>query len=112
MHITGWCDQAAPPGTEQSIIAETLELTKKRLGEGENVAIHCHAGVGRTGTFMAMLELMVRNDQQRGVEGRNRLFSVFETVRRLREGRKGMVYTAEQYEFLYSWAQGLGAGEA
>ena len=45
-------DFTAPPqGTFDAAIQKVIELAKK----GESIAIHCHAGVGRTGMFAACL---------------------------------------------------------
>lgn len=62
--------------------------------------VHCSAGVGRTGTFIAMSIFKKIIDKKLEV-------SVFETVRQLREQRWGMVYTFSQYEFLYDWVDQL-----
>ena len=54
------------------------------------VAVHCSAGVGRTGTFITLAEIKMRIEKKEDI-------SIFECVRRLREQRWGMVYTESQY---------------
>ena len=45
-------DFSAPPsGTWNGHIQETIHL----LEQGKNVAVHCHAGIGRTGIFLACM---------------------------------------------------------
>lgn len=58
------------------------------------VVVHCSAGVGRTGTLMALhLQMRMLSDDQR--------VDLFGIVCRLRRCRKLMVQTSVQYKFLY-----------
>ena len=63
------------------------------------VLVHCSAGVGRTGTLIALYH-MIKVTQ--ALKKLSRI-SVFGTVRRLREQRWGMVQTKDQYDFLYKF---------
>ena len=63
------------------------------------VLIHCSAGVGRTGTLIALFHMVKVLE----VFKQNSKISVFGTVRRLREQRWGMVQTKDQYDFLYKF---------
>jgi len=64
--------------------------------------VHCSAGIGRTGTLIALhfllQELLAQREQSQPFQA-----SVFATVRNLREQRAGAVQTLEQYEFIYSF---------
>ncbi|XP_059173257.1 receptor-type tyrosine-protein phosphatase epsilon-like [Physella acuta] len=62
------------------------------------VVVHCSAGVGRTGTFIALRNVM------REAEETGRV-NFLQTVARLRQDRMNMVQTAEQYEFLHKAVQ-------
>ncbi|KAH9490840.1 hypothetical protein Btru_033530 [Bulinus truncatus] len=59
--------------------------------------VHCSAGVGRTGTFIALLNIM----KQAKETGK---MNFFQTVANLRQDRIFMVQTEEQYEFLHKAA--------
>ncbi|KAL4108189.1 hypothetical protein QTP88_018430 [Uroleucon formosanum] len=61
------------------------------------IVVHCSAGVGRTGTYIAcdMLLRLIHQDRTK--------LNVFKTVLRLREQRTNMVQTQAQYEFVYQF---------
>ncbi|CAG0885036.1 unnamed protein product [Cyprideis torosa] len=58
------------------------------------LVVHCSAGVGRTGTFIALDRLCYQLQKKRAVD-------VYKTVLELRQSRVHMVKTKEQYAFLY-----------
>jgi receptor-type tyrosine-protein phosphatase gamma len=71
--------------------------------------LHCSAGIGRTGTVIAIYNLQLTAiamsnfvKQTGDIETVSRL-SVFGVVRRLREQRFCMVQTTSQYEFIYEF---------
>lgn len=59
--------------------------------------VHCSAGVGRTGTFVCVDQMM------RAVEnnGGGDVLDIFHTVYQLRRDRRYMVQTRAQYEYVY-----------
>ena len=64
------------------------------LTEPSLTAVHCSAGVGRTGTFVALWNLLDEAAALGGVD-------IADAVRRMREFRFKMVQTADQYVFIY-----------
>lgn len=60
------------------------------IEKNEVVSVHCSAGVGRTGTFIAMAEIKMLIPKSESI-------SIFDLVRKLREQRWAMVYNAIQY---------------
>ncbi len=82
-------------------IAESRELFPK-----SPVLIHCSAGTGRTGTLIAIFNLIKCISFFNGVnydKDVKPFISVFNMVRKLREQRKGMVSCWEQYKFIYQF---------
>ncbi|XP_013878345.1 tyrosine-protein phosphatase non-receptor type 7 [Austrofundulus limnaeus] len=69
-------------------------ITEQASGPGP-VIVHCSAGIGRTGCFIAS-SLGCRQLRDTGQA------DVLETVCQLRLDRGGMIQTTEQYQFLYS----------
>lgn len=101
--FTDWPDRSVPTDlTSLENLLGQLEIEKNsRTGP---VVVHCSAGVGRTGTFIALdtlkkiLDSQKQNNADLGV-------SVFSVVRRLREQRVLMVQTDLQYRMLYRFVQ-------
>ncbi|KAF4636051.1 hypothetical protein G7Y89_g2024 [Cudoniella acicularis] len=100
-----WPDFGALEEENVASILALMEISRKANGRGENPRlVHCSAGVGRTGTFVA-LEFLIGELLGGSWEGWDvdhaHQDPVFETVNQLREQRKTMVQAYEQYGFLY-----------
>ncbi|XP_059168901.1 receptor-type tyrosine-protein phosphatase alpha-like [Physella acuta] len=94
-HFTSWPDKGVP------LTPWGLVDFEQRVALGSTsrpIVVHCSAGVGRTGTFIALRNVM------REAEDTGRI-NCFQTVAKLRQDRVLMVQTAEQYEFLHRAAQ-------
>lgn len=97
LQYLAWPDKSVPKDSQG--IEEIIKEVAGIMDTGK-VIVHCSAGVGRTGTFIALYNLKRCIDDQFickvdfGV-------SVFSAVRRLREQRMHMVQTVEQYEFIH-----------
>ena len=98
----GWPDFYIPEGEDRLALLELLKQTALVAREPNNPrVIHCSAGVGRTGTFIALDFLLgelrsgamdeISTDQDR----------IAETVNELRKQRMMMVQGESQFEFLY-----------
>ncbi|OPJ75434.1 receptor-type tyrosine-protein phosphatase T [Patagioenas fasciata monilis] len=93
-HYLLWPDHGVPRNPAQLLCL--VEVVNKRALEapGGPVLVHCSAGIGRTGTFIALDFLLKMGKAERKVD-------VFHCVQKLREQRVSMVQTKEQYTFLY-----------
>ena len=98
----GWPDFAVPEGENCEGLLKLIELSVKKNHVPKNPRIiHCSAGVGRSGTFIA-LEYLLRQLKSGAVsEAKDEEDMVHEVVNRLREQRMSMVQGDAQYSYLY-----------
>lgn len=89
---TAWPDHGTP-ACPQQLLSLAREAEELRSGGGPLV-VHCSAGLGRTGCFVASSIGMQQLQSEGSVD-------VLATVCALRGDRGGMVQTAEQYEFVH-----------
>ncbi|XP_053384852.1 receptor-type tyrosine-protein phosphatase kappa-like [Mercenaria mercenaria] len=92
-HYMVWPDKGVP-----SDLSSIIDLRQKVLRSQSNLSgptlVHCSAGVGRTGTYIALDILIEQGQHENGVE-------IFSCVRNLREQRVNMVQTVEQYQYIH-----------
>lgn len=99
-----WPDFGVPELEDLDGFFELMRLSRECSAPSNPRIIHCSAGVGRTGTFIALEHLMRELDSGAlenydfPVEGSD---LVYETVDLLREQRVGMVQGRPQYAFIY-----------
>ncbi|XP_068728189.1 receptor-type tyrosine-protein phosphatase epsilon-like [Montipora capricornis] len=94
-YYTGWPDVGSPDsGTGLIDLIGQVQGWQQQSGNS-TIVVHCSAGVGRTGVFCALSNLIERLKSEGVVD-------VFQTVKQLRSQRPAMVQTKEQYEFIYS----------
>lgn len=95
-----WPDCGLPK--KQGVFIEFLDMMIQEESFDEPIVVHCSAGVGRTGTFIALSHIKQIIEIQKHMKVDIGI-SVFSIVRRLREQRMCMVETREQFEFLYDF---------
>jgi protein-tyrosine phosphatase len=101
-----WPDAGSLSRQNVNSVLTLMDLTRAKNADEENPrVVHCSAGVGRTGTFVA-LEFLLGELQGGAWEGWDQseekgTDAIFETVNQLRMQRKTMVQAVEQYIFLY-----------
>jgi protein tyrosine phosphatase len=103
LHYENWPDNDAP----------SFELFCKLLDEADlfpsstktPILVHCSAGVGRSGTFVACHSLRHEIHRQRDTGNKKALHvNIPEVVLSLRQQRKGMVATRKQLRTIYKVA--------
>ncbi|KAL1957979.1 hypothetical protein VTO42DRAFT_5371 [Malbranchea cinnamomea] len=101
--FAGWSDYNKPEGADRDALLKLVTATAEKTGSLTNPrVVHCSAGVGRTGTFIALDHLLreLRSGKLLKVTDDN-VDTVFDTVNQLREQRMMMVYNDLQYQFIY-----------
>ncbi|XP_009946384.1 PREDICTED: receptor-type tyrosine-protein phosphatase V-like, partial [Leptosomus discolor] len=96
LHYTAWPDHGIPESTTsimtfRELVREQIQSTK----DAGPTLVHCSAGVGRTGTFIALDQLLQQMKQEKVVD-------TFGVVYALRMNRYLMIQTLSQYIFLHS----------
>ncbi|TNN80604.1 Receptor-type tyrosine-protein phosphatase eta [Liparis tanakae] len=94
-HFTAWPDHGVPQGTEALIRFRGLVRQHiERDGAEAPTVVHCSAGVGRTGTIIALDVLLQQLERERAV-------GINSFVHQMRLSRPHMVQTESQYVFLH-----------
>ena len=105
IHFTGWPDKGVPDIKNGNVFEHFIDIIKevdKKRGDSP-VVVHCSAGVGRTGTFIAIYYLYKEIIGQIK-ENKNEIkFNIFNLVRKIKEMRLNMVQVFEQYKFIYDF---------
>uniref|UniRef100_A0A4W3JE48 Receptor-type tyrosine-protein phosphatase epsilon n=1 Tax=Callorhinchus milii TaxID=7868 RepID=A0A4W3JE48_CALMI len=97
-HFHDW-PEIGIPAEGRGMIDLIAAVQKQQQQTGNQpIIVHCSAGAGRTGTFIALSNILERVK----AEG---LLDVFQTVKSLRMQRPHMVQTVEQYDFCYKVVQ-------
>ncbi|KAK6991352.1 receptor-type tyrosine-protein phosphatase epsilon, partial [Biomphalaria glabrata] len=94
-HFTSWPDQGVP------VTPWALVDFEQRVDINSSTApviVHCSAGVGRTGTFIALHNVLSQAKETGSVD-------FYKTLVKLREDRFLMIQTPDQYIFLHKAAQ-------
>ncbi|XP_060042513.1 receptor-type tyrosine-protein phosphatase H [Erinaceus europaeus] len=94
-HYTTWPDHGVPHSPDPLLAFQKMfrQHLAQNARQGPPI-LHCSAGVGRTGTLIA-LDVLLQQLERDGVLG------PFSFVRRMRDSRPLMVQTESQYVFLH-----------
>ena len=90
IQYTNWPDHGVP---ESACEILHLYYKVKTLERSGPLLVHCSAGVGRTGTFIALDNLLSQNDEEEEVD-------VLKCVSDMRKDRCQMVQTDKQYKYV------------
>ena len=86
----GWVDMGTPPIERMLNIVQVMAMHETR---GGRVAVHCHAGYGRTGMVIACYLVFAHH------------YSADMAITTVRQKREGSVQTKEQKRFCYRFEQ-------
>eukprot|EP01103_Thecamoeba_quadrilineata_P006253 TRINITY_DN15983_c0_g1_i1.p1 TRINITY_DN15983_c0_g1~~TRINITY_DN15983_c0_g1_i1.p1 ORF type:complete len:329 (-),score=30.54 TRINITY_DN15983_c0_g1_i1:269-1222(-) len=95
IHYTDWPDQGVPKNSIgiRSLCARVNVLSKRTPDSGP-IVVHCSAGVGRSGSFIAIHHILNQINNKCS-------YDILETVLKMRKDRAGMVQTEDQYRFIH-----------
>lgn len=105
IHLKTWPDHQAPQNKHS--VKYIIEQVDLKRGYGP-VIVHCSAGNGRTGCFIAIYCIyqcfkLLKEINQELQQTIRPFFSIFNICRKLREQRQGMISSYDQYKFLYDY---------
>ena len=92
-HYTAWPDHGVPAHSSQLLAFIRRVKNYFRVATGK-ILVHCSAGVGRTGTFIALDALLDQTQVEEVVD-------IYKFVSHIRTQRCSMVQTEAQYTFIY-----------
>jgi protein tyrosine phosphatase len=104
LHYQDWPDHGTPQSTKPiRTLAFLVSTLRERSNTGAGPAVvHCSAGVGRAGTFVAIHMILTQLEKMSLSQPCGKLpISIKEIVARLRSQREGTVQTVDQYIFIY-----------
>ncbi|XP_075423782.1 tyrosine-protein phosphatase non-receptor type 5 isoform X1 [Ascaphus truei] len=93
---TSWPDQKTPDQAPPLLkLVQDVEEAKQRPEQNDApIIVHCSAGIGRTGCFIAT-SILCKQLKNEGVA------DILRTTCQLRLDRGGMIQTSEQYQFVH-----------
>jgi len=93
-HFDTWPEQGLPQSSALLGLIYRVQTNNQRLHESSPILVHCSAGGGRTGVFIAIATAVERHQNEK-------LIDIFNNVKNLRNARPAMVQTLDQYRFIY-----------
>ncbi|XP_056002215.1 receptor-type tyrosine-protein phosphatase mu-like isoform X2 [Ostrea edulis] len=92
-HYTAWPDHGTPEPLCLVNFHDHVTRTKAKVDVGPTL-VHCSAGIGRTGTYIAI-------DALHRAGKKDKKINIAEYVKKMRENRMNMVQTYEQYRTIF-----------
>ncbi|XP_051746750.1 receptor-type tyrosine-protein phosphatase O isoform X2 [Ctenopharyngodon idella] len=94
-NYTSWPDHGVPTVNAIESILQFVQIVRQQVNRTKGpIVVHCSAGVGRTGTFIALDRLMQHIQEHEYVD-------ILGMVSDMRSHRLSMVQTEEQYVFIH-----------
>ena len=92
-HFTAWPDHDVPTVFDE-LLNYVQKIHKDLMYTNTRILVHCSAGVGRTGTFITLFNILSAIEKSMPI-------SIYRIVSEMREHRPQMVQTFRQYKFIY-----------
>ena len=105
IQILCWGDHDIPK--DNLIFVKMINLLINKINDNRikypeiPILVHCSAGVGRTGTFIAIYQI-IKCLEKIKLLNKEPILNVFNVVRKLREQRYSMVTDTIQYKSIYT----------
>jgi protein-tyrosine phosphatase len=101
--FAGWPDFSVPEGSDRDALVRLIDISREKNKEHEDSPriVHCSAGVGRSGTFIALDWLVQELEEGSLDEVAGSEDPIYKVVDNLRKQRMMMVQADSQYLFLY-----------
>ncbi|KAL4487514.1 hypothetical protein ABPG72_007034 [Tetrahymena utriculariae] len=103
VHWEGWPDHGVPESRDYGILEILVKRVVNQVEQSKIPVVHCSAGVGRTGTLIALSNIymilkyhLIKETPVNDIE-----INVFDIVRRLREQRVIMVQMESQLNLVF-----------
>jgi protein tyrosine phosphatase len=101
IHYTGWPDFGVPKDME--LYAEFFKKYREiRSHASGPVVAHCSAGIGRSGTFIAV-DMLLDNIADKLSKNALPIINIPRLIHELRLQRPGIVQTKQQFTFIYEF---------
>jgi protein-tyrosine phosphatase len=97
----GWPDFLIPEGDDRAALLKLIKLSAEKNSPGSPRVVHCSAGVGRSGTFIALDYLIAELEAGNLDDVTAEADPVADVVDKLRQQRMMMVQGEQQFWFLY-----------
>jgi len=100
----GWPDHGVPENTMgiRGLIRSIEQQMADSGSKDHPILVHCSAGIGRTGTFIAIhIQIQRLRKHMQSSPDQPFQFEIYNTVKELRKQRTGMVQQPVQYRFCY-----------
>ena len=99
----GWPDFSVPEGADKAALLKMVELSRQKNSNNSTTPriVHCSAGIGRSGTFIALDWLMQELEEGSLDDPADDEDPIIRVIEMLRDQRPMMVQSKQQFIFIY-----------
>jgi len=101
--FAAWPDFSVPEGADRAAMLKLIEISRQKNSDNTDNPriVHCSAGIGRSGTFIALDCLLQELEEGSLDSPPDHHDPIMTVVESLRDQRAGMVQSKSQFLFLY-----------